>query len=92
MSKSEKLRVSADDAAHAAVVFHGALIGQLVKKGVLSNDEANFVGAIAASMCRGGGNENAAALIENVMPTCKGVSIPIEAMKQGIWIDKEESK
>ncbi len=88
----EKLAVSPADVALASLNLVNALIMQLSKDGVLTPDKVNFVGAVAASMCRANGSDGAGKLIENVMPSSAGLNVSIEAMKQGIEITREPKK
>lgn len=92
MTPGDKLDVSSADVALASLNLISALIGQLIKDGVLTPDKANFVGAAAASMCRANGSEMPGRLIENVMPLSASLNISIEAMKQGIEITREPKK
>ncbi|WBY06352.1 hypothetical protein PIB19_12075 [Sphingomonas sp. 7/4-4] len=84
-----KLSVAPDEIATAAFNLQLALMAQLGVAGALTEEQLNFVAASAASMCRRQGEENAAKLIETVVPTAVGVNINIEAMKQGIGIKRQ---
>jgi hypothetical protein len=63
-----------------------ALVAELGRKGTLTPGESSNVFAMAASMCRGGGNEQAAKLIENIVPSAVGIDPVAVAKSQGATV------
>jgi hypothetical protein len=75
-----------EDVAMASIHWVAALTARPAIKGVITAAEANEIVAHAAAQCRAAGSENAAHLIETMVPTSKGVD-PVEPMKkQGLSI------
>jgi hypothetical protein len=82
-------RSAADrDLALASTTLNGTLLAMLLHKGVLTPAEGNFVAAAAAFACRGQGHEEAAELIEAMMPTCLDVNVEQAAQEMGLDMEK----
>ena len=77
---TQKLMVKPEDVSVASLMSVVALAGELVRKGVLSNDESNLAFATAASMCKAQGSDGAAALIASVCPSSVGID-PVAAAR-----------
>ena len=86
---SEKQLFAADAGVVAALMANISLSGELMRKGIMTTDDGIYVYAVAASMCRGNGNEDAAKLIETLCPTCQGVDVLEMAKERGATIEQK---
>lgn len=80
---TDKVEFSAKAASLAALFSTAALTKILSEKGLLNADDLNEVYATAASMCHGNGAPEAAALIETMVPSIKGIDPVDLARKRG---------
>ena len=78
-----KPNLTAGEAAVAALFTTVALQNELLRKGVITREENDYVMAIAASMAREHGNPGAATAIERICPTCVKVNLQAEINKRG---------
>lgn len=84
-----KLAVTVEDVAVAAFQGWMALTAELVRKGVLTNDDGNAVAATAASMCLAQGTKNAAEVIFTSIPTSRDVDPVGRALDVGMKIERK---
>jgi hypothetical protein len=80
---ADNLHVTSQDAATAALLWISALTNRLVRKDVLTVNEANEIGAAAAAMCRANGALGGGDLIEAIFPASKGASLVMTAKERG---------
>lgn len=86
---TEKITVSAEAGATAAFLSVLGLSQMLARKGVLSSDELNEAFALAASMCRANGSEDAARVIEVSVPSSVGVDVVALAQARGETVHRK---
>ena len=84
-----KTHLSAEAGATAALFSTAALTQMLAVRGLLSADEINELYAMAASMCRANGSEEAAHAIELMVPTSVGIDAVAAAKKRGASVEQK---
>jgi hypothetical protein len=85
-----KLRITGDVAGVAAYNLVTTLMVLLMKGGKLTQAEADFIGASAASMCEVQGSEMAANLIKSTIPSTASINVVEAAKSLGFEIIPDE--
>ena len=80
---NDKASFSAEAGSTAALFAVAGLAQVLGQKGLLNGDDLNAAFALAASMCRGNGNEDAAKVIELLAPSSAGFDPVAWAQQHG---------
>lgn len=83
---TDKFQASPTDVAGAAYYGWLALLAELTRKGVVSNDDSNAVAATAASMCEAAGLAASAEMIRLSIPTSRDVDVVARALDVGMQV------